>query len=141
MWLENINKNIELITEITNPKNKGDVNKLAKEIRDKTIIKTVTEFKKGVIFLKHRHSKNIDKPFKEIAEELSLHDCDKLINAYTTEIEVAQTTIIEMFNSEMQDEIKKILNDILDETIIETTFEFQKGVESLDGHISKNIDN
>ena len=141
MWLENINKNIELITELTNPKYKGEVNKLAKEIRDKTIKKTVTEFKKGVILLKHRHSKNIDKPFKEIAEELPLQDYDKLISTLEEEIEKSKTEIIEIYNTEMQEEIKKILIDILDETIIDTTFEFQKGVESLNGHISKNIDN
>jgi hypothetical protein len=141
MWLENINKNIENITELAKPEFKGEVNKQAKEIRDKIIIKTISEYKKGVLVLKHRHSKNISKPFKEITDERSLHDYDVLINTLDADIEKAVENIKGCFKTEIQGEIQKILNDTIDETIIETTFEFQKGVESLEGHISKNIDN
>jgi replicative DNA helicase len=139
MWLENINKNIDYLTDLVKPENMVDVNKYAKDIRDKTILKTMFDFKKGVALLKYRYSKKITKPFKENYDEKKVDDYDKMITSYNDTISKNIENINLLFKPEMREEAQSILNDIIEETIIETIFEYQKGVDSLEGHISKNI--
>ncbi len=141
MWLENINNNINNLTQLTKPENKGDVNNYCKEIRDSLILKTVSEFKRGVSLLKKQYSKKIKKNFKEISGEKQIEDYDKIIKNCKEIIDKNSNSLLKLFREEIRDEVSFILNNIIEDTIIETTFEFQKGVESLEGHISKNISN
>jgi hypothetical protein len=141
MWLENINNNIYNLTQLTKPENKGDVNKYCKEIRDNLILKTISEFKRGVSLLKKQYSKKIKKTFKEVTAEKQIEDYDKIIEDCKEIIDKNSAELLFLFRIEIRDEVKYILNDIIEDTIIETTFEFQKGVDSLEGHIFKNITN
>lgn len=133
MWLDNINRKIELIIELARPDKKGELNKALKEIRDERIQFKTLDVKILLDFYIENSSYEKSEGGFDILRKLGNL---KENNDFEGKIQ----HILELFHPETKEAVEILVKDLIDETDKQTMFEFKKGMSSLIAQIEKYVD-
>ncbi len=133
MWLDNINRKIELIIELARPDKKGELNKLLKEIRDDRIQFKTLDVKILLDFYIENSSYEKNEGTFDILRKLGNL---KENNDFDEKIQY----ILNFFHPETRDVVEILVKDLIVETDNQTMFEFKKGMSSLIAQIEKFVD-